>query len=398
MLSLESAKQDFKINCNESGELPPSFQKGLKRRRLSRWDRFTISGAQSLERFPDHFLSTLPSDVANSLALRLRLVETTSILTGEEVLPVSRPECRSPSPPATYDEHGKRNNTREHRKRVSLARERQYLVDDAVKLNPKFRPPADFKPVTLKKTSKLYVPEKEFPNYNFIGIILGPRGSTQKELEMQTGAKIAIRGRGSTRDGRDMRGRQEGDDEDLHVLIVADTDAQMAAAVKRVRELLTPIDEGHNEHKRNQLRKLAEFNGTLTTRDRNPDFIRQQFQSPAAAVKCSLCGETSHPSIDCPTVLAGGMLHSQQSTELEPSDAMDAAYAECMAAMQQLPDYAPQPTPTDFSRAQQPQPQPQPMAPSIQPHSATTPLYTHAPLQHPEAATTQEELPPWMLD
>lgn len=61
------------------------------------------------------------------------------------------------------------------------------------------QPPADYKPMQLKKTRKMYIPIKKFPEYNFIGLIIGPRGITQKNMEKETGAKIAIRGRGSVK-------------------------------------------------------------------------------------------------------------------------------------------------------------------------------------------------------
>ncbi len=51
----------------------------------------------------------------------------------------------------------------------------------------------------FKKTRKLYIPIKKYPEYNFIGLIIGPRGITQKNMERETGAKIAIRGRGSVK-------------------------------------------------------------------------------------------------------------------------------------------------------------------------------------------------------
>lgn len=47
---------------------------------------------------------------------------------------------------------------------------------------------------------KIYVPTSEHPEYNFVGRILGPRGMTAKQLELETGCKIMIRGRGSMRD------------------------------------------------------------------------------------------------------------------------------------------------------------------------------------------------------
>lgn len=46
-----------------------------------------------------------------------------------------------------------------------------------------------------KLIKKLYIPIRDFPNYNFIGLIIGPRGNTQKRLERETHCKISIRGK-----------------------------------------------------------------------------------------------------------------------------------------------------------------------------------------------------------
>ncbi|CAD25145.1 hypothetical protein [Encephalitozoon cuniculi GB-M1] len=43
-------------------------------------------------------------------------------------------------------------------------------------------------------TNKIYIPVQEFPESNFVGLIIGPRGSTQKQLERITRARIYIRG------------------------------------------------------------------------------------------------------------------------------------------------------------------------------------------------------------
>jgi len=156
----------------------------------------------------------------------------------------------------------------------------------------------------LKKMRKIYVPVHKYPEYNFIGLIIGPRGLTQKQMEKETGAKIAIRGKGSVKDGKvylqgknDPRLLADIDDE-LHVLIMADTEDQVSRAAAMVEKLLVPVDEGKNEHKRQQLRKLAEINGTLRDtvwkRDRDSE-------GPAPwTVQCSICGENSHPTRDCP--------------------------------------------------------------------------------------------------
>lgn len=39
-----------------------------------------------------------------------------------------------------------------------------------------------------------------YPQYNFVGRILGPRGLTAKQLEAETGCKIMVRGKSSMRD------------------------------------------------------------------------------------------------------------------------------------------------------------------------------------------------------
>lgn len=63
-----------------------------------------------------------------------------------------------------------------------------------------------------------------------------------------------------------------------------------------VKKLLIPVDEGKNEHKRAQLRKLAEINGTLRDNQWQP----QGRTWASAEVYCKYCGEISHPTMDCP--------------------------------------------------------------------------------------------------
>lgn len=61
--------------------------------------------------------------------------------------------------------------------------------------------------------------------YNFIGLIIGPRGNTQKRMEKETRCKIAIRGKGAVKEGRASKGGPGGQaadpyaHEDLHVFI-----------------------------------------------------------------------------------------------------------------------------------------------------------------------------------
>ena len=52
---------------------------------------------------------------------------------------------RSPSPEPIYSYDGKRLNTREVRVKKRLEDERHRLVLDAMKINPDYKPPADYK-------------------------------------------------------------------------------------------------------------------------------------------------------------------------------------------------------------------------------------------------------------
>jgi len=102
-----------------------------------------------------------------------------------------------------------------------------------------------------KVTLKVRVPTKEHPRYNFVGKLLGPKGQTLKELQQQTGCKMAIMGKGSMRDKeKEEELRKEGGkyshlNEDLHVLVecyAEPTDAyhRIAGALVEVKKFLIP--------------------------------------------------------------------------------------------------------------------------------------------------------------
>lgn len=125
-----------------------------------------------------------------------------------------------------------------------------------------------------RKRVKIPVPADKFPEYNFVGRLLGPRGTTLKTLERDTGCKIMIRGKGSIRKDKepDVRGKPGYEhvfNEPLHVVIeVSDVidDQPAARALKRAKDavelLLVPVPEERDGLKRQQLRALAIMNGT----------------------------------------------------------------------------------------------------------------------------------------
>ncbi|XP_071738494.1 splicing factor-like protein 1 [Rutidosis leptorrhynchoides] len=295
---------------------PPSDDNGTvsdgsgTRKRKSRWADDVPNPVIQLPDFMKDFAAGIELDPEVQV-LNAKLIEISRKL--QSGLPLDdRPEgARSPSPEPVYDNLGIRINTREYRARERLNKERQEIISQILKKNPSFKPPADYRPPKVQK--KLYIPMKEYPGYNFIGLIIGPRGNTQKRMERETGAKIVIRGKGSIKEGRLQQKRDlkhdPSENEDLHVLVEADTQESVDAAAGMVEKLLHPVDEVLNEHKRQQLRELAALNGTI----RDEEYCRlcgepghRQFVCPSrnstfkSDVLCKICGDGGHPTIDCP--------------------------------------------------------------------------------------------------
>mmetsp|Transcript_6186 Transcript_6186/g.10661 ORF Transcript_6186/g.10661 Transcript_6186/m.10661 type:complete len:288 (-) Transcript_6186:620-1483(-) len=126
-----------------------------------------------------------------------------------------------------------------------------------------------------KRVAKVFIPVDKYPEYNFVGRILGPRGYSLRRLEDTTRTKILIRGKGSVKDKEKEENFRshpgfEHLKEPLHVLIEAelpepDASIAVAQAKKIIEELCDPTvmrDKGYDDLKREQLRELAMLNGT----------------------------------------------------------------------------------------------------------------------------------------
>mmetsp|Transcript_4245 Transcript_4245/g.12967 ORF Transcript_4245/g.12967 Transcript_4245/m.12967 type:complete len:404 (+) Transcript_4245:78-1289(+) len=313
-----------------------------KRRRRNRWSETREAAVGP------HMPLTLPGNLGNektsALLKRVRIDEITARVTQPQPMTLHDTETRSPSPPPEYDRDGKRTNTRDQRVRHRLLVERQRLIEAAREENPLFRPPPDFKSMSLKHHRKLFIPLKDYPNYNFIGLIIGPRGMTQKQMERDTGAKISIRGRGSSTRGR--MNSQPGDDEELHVMITADTRAQLQKASALVEKLLTPIDETKNLHKQLQLRTLAQINGTL--RDNMWGENEEVTAGYAANVRCAICNDPSHVTSDC---TQAGKPGARPTPGASAAPALDDEYSKFLSS---IGETAPAPNPTPPAPVQTP--------------------------------------------
>jgi hypothetical protein len=235
-------------------------------RKGSRWDEDAIKiPVPGIPTFVPYGMST---EALEAFLIRVRLEEISRRLVTDIIVDTS--ECRSPSPDPTYDSNGKRANTRDQRIKEKLQNERIQLIEYAMAKYPSFRPPADYKPEAKKFTRKIFIPINEYPEYNFIGLIIGPRGLTQKRMEKETNSKIAIRGKGSVKPGKGRKDGKSnpGEEEELHVLITAESEESLNRAAEMVSKLLVPVEEGKNDLKREQLRELARIHGTLRDDDR----------------------------------------------------------------------------------------------------------------------------------
>lgn len=53
--------------------------------------------------------------------------------------------------------------------------------------------------IDVECTKKIVIPQEQNPGYNYVGLLIGPGGSKQRELVAESGGgvKISIRGKGS---------------------------------------------------------------------------------------------------------------------------------------------------------------------------------------------------------
>ena len=246
--------------------------------------------------------------VQQVMVLKIQLQETNQRLLNvvQDALAMEQNPNRSPSPPPKYDSNGKRTNTREIRMREKLTEERGKIVEELVKLNPHFvAGVTEFN--KTRPTRTVYLPNDN-PTMNYIGLIIGPRGNTQRQMEQETGTKISIRGKGSS---KQSFGRQKvGEDEELHVFISGDSEESVEKAVAQINQIIHPSAEAISRHKEKQLRELALINGTLREDEYCPicgekghrqyECVHRSKAFKTSSVKCSICGDLSHPTRDCP--------------------------------------------------------------------------------------------------
>ncbi|OLN89796.1 Branchpoint-bridging protein [Colletotrichum chlorophyti] len=318
-----------------------------RRKKRNRWGDASENKAAGLMGLTTAITANMTGEQLEAYTLHLRITEISQKLRIDDVVPADGD--RSPSPPPQYDNHGRRINTREYRYRKRLEDERHKLIEKAMKTIPNYHPPQDYRRPT-KTQEKVYVPVNDYPEINFIGLLIGPRGNTLKKMETESGAKIAIRGKGSVKEGkgRSDAAHASNQEEDLHCLIMADTEEKVNKAKKLIHNIIetaASIPEGQNELKRNQLRELAALNGTLRDDENQAcqncgqighrKYDCPERQNYTASIICRVCGNAGHMARDCPDRQKGASWRNDgagrgPAGRIGGGDAVDREYEQLM--------------------------------------------------------------------
>ncbi|RKF64228.1 Branchpoint-bridging protein [Erysiphe neolycopersici] len=351
-----SRNEDYKRGRTPIKVEEPAGDDGKRRRKRNRWADATDNKAAGLMGLPTAIMANMTSEQLEAYTLHLRIEEISQKLRIDDVVPADGD--RSPSPPPQYDNFGRRVNTREFRYRKRLEDERHKLIEKAMKVIPNYHPPQDYRRPT-KTQEKVYVPVNDYPEINFIGLLIGPRGNTLKKMETESGAKIAIRGKGSVKEGkgRSDAAHTSNQEEDLHCLIMADTEDKVNKAktlIHNIIETAASIPEGQNELKRNQLRELAALNGTLRDDENQAcqncgQIGHRKYDCPeqrnfTANIICRICGNAGHMARDCSDRQRGtdwrqtpGALPGSSAITGGTGDAVDREYEQLMQELSGAP-------------------------------------------------------------
>ena len=333
----------------EKNQTPEQKAAAAERRKKSRWGT-DLNDKTFVPGMPTIMPTGLSADQEEAYLLQLQIEECSQKLrTGDLGISVN-PEERSPSPEPIYNHEGKRLNTRDYRTRKNLEDKRHDLITRLQEINPDYKPPSDYKPQFRRMNDKVMIPQDSNPEINFIGLLIGPRGNTLRQLEKDTGAKIIIRGKGSIKEGK--VGRKDGqplpgEDEPLHAYITANVPEAVKKAADKIKEIIKQaieIPDDQNDLRRGQLRELALLNGTMRDND-GPRCSNcggsdhRSWQCPdkpnvTNTVVCTICGGAGHISKDCKQIRPGTSM-----PEFNPEDPtkIDEEYMSLMAELGEGP-------------------------------------------------------------
>ncbi|XP_073845264.1 KH domain-containing, RNA-binding, signal transduction-associated protein 3-like [Musca autumnalis] len=142
-----------------------------------------------------------------------------------------------------------------------------------------------YKQLPIKVTQNVHIPVKQFPKFNFVGKLIGPKGHSLKKLNQETLCYIAIKGRSSMRDEEKEEAlRQSGNpafnhlNKNLFVEIStvappAEAYARISYALAEIRKYIIP--DKNDEISQEQYRELQQM---------RPEYVRAKPPVPYRSV------------------------------------------------------------------------------------------------------------------
>lgn len=168
--------------------------------------------------------------------------------------------------------------------RVLILVEKNTLIEECQRMNIGFMTPFDWKP--MKKSRRIYLPEYANPELNYVALILGNRGKTQRRLEDLTGCRISVQGRMASQNKRPGHYM----DEQTHVLVQAETEKELLFGCEMVQKVLN----GQSVHSL----------GASTTSNHFITSGNNELVALEAVLRdfCKNCMEEGHKQWNCPYI------------------------------------------------------------------------------------------------
>jgi len=308
-------------------------------KRKSRWDdgsakkneKHTVQGMQTIIN-----VANATENQQQIYLLQLQIRDTTQKLAEPNLGIPPNPRDRSPSPEPIYNSKGVRMNTRYERTKAKLTNMRNNAITKLKSLDPTYQPPSNYSYKNANLEDKIDVPQDEYPQYNFMGLLLGPRGNSLLKIKEKYKCQIIVKGKGSVKDN--MTGikrdgtKYEDLNEKMYVHITGKTAEAVRACSDHIRELIHEQIENPDGEKMVALRaahmhELAVLNGTVRDidmkclncgREGHKSWQCGDSDNVTAATVCSSCGGVGHLTKDCKQRRPGEIWNqSQGGAELD---------------------------------------------------------------------------------
>ncbi|KAK7379652.1 hypothetical protein VNO80_05116 [Phaseolus coccineus] len=239
-LSIFASKSGFVIPKNKlSGSLVPIFRGATKHGITGAINEESSKQTERKSKWGPDLTQDATVRRGKALALQIRVDQITKQLESEKLEVGDTQNLPLGAENSDQIKYGSQIN---NKKSGMLELEKREAIGEILKLDPSYKPPRGFKP--LLKEASIPLPVQEYPGCNFVGLIYGPEGDNQKQLEKETAAKIKIHGtkadtgeKGEIKPGTDIQCSYK----EMYVNISADSFEKVDAAMSIIELLITSV-------------------------------------------------------------------------------------------------------------------------------------------------------------